>query len=129
MHKEIIIIFVIIILVASLEFVTQKYTSKIITEMIDNLSELKNILTSNNINKEEISAKISEIDKKWSKYHDTFSLYIEHNELEKVETYFVSSKSLINSSEFVFATSELEKSIFILEHISDKYAFNLSNIF
>ena len=129
MHKEIIIISIIIILVTTLEFVTQKYTTKIITEMIDDLSEIKNIITSNNINKEEISLKISEVDKKWSKYHDIFSLYIEHNELEKVETFFVSSKSLINSSEYIIATSELEKSIFILDHISDKYAFNLSNIF
>lgn len=55
--------------------------------------------------------------------------YIEHDELEKVETNLTALKSFVDSNEYVDAMSELDKSVFVLKHIEDKYAFNLQNIF
>ncbi len=132
MYKEIIIVLIIIIIVVSLEFITQKYTSKIIQEMTNHLSEIEYEIYSvnkDNTDNKKLLNKINIVYDKWLKYHDVLSLYLEHNELEKVETDFVSFKSLIESSKYEFALSELEKAIFILNHIGDKYAFNLSNIF
>lgn len=129
MYKELLVVVIIIILVTILEFITQKYTSNIMKEISDELSNLKNIINMSSYNNKEISVKTNEIYDKWLKYHDILSLYIEHNELEKVETDFVACKSLIKSSKYELALAELEKTIFVLDHISDKYAFNLSNIF
>lgn len=67
--------------------------------------------------------------KQWEQRHDKLAYFIEHDELEKVETEFVAMKSYIEAKDYEEATSELDKSVFILKHIEDKYDFNLQNIF
>ena len=129
MNKELIIVVIIIISVTILELVTQNYTLNVMKTITNDLSNLKRKIHSDVINKDEIYNETNEIYDKWLKFHDILSLYIDHTELEKVETDFVSCKSLIESSKYKFALAELEKAIFVLDHISDKYAFNLSNIF
>ena len=66
---------------------------------------------------------------KWLKYHKRLAFYIEHNELEKVETNYVTGKSFIENAKYEDAMSEVEKTIFVLQHINDKYSVNLENIF
>ena len=63
------------------------------------------------------------------KKHDKLAYFIEHDELEKVETDLVSIKSYIETQEYEQAVGELDKGAFVLKHIEDKYAFNLQNIF
>ena len=55
--------------------------------------------------------------------------YIEHDELEKVDTNLIGLKSYIETEEESDAVSELEKSVFVLKHIEDKTRMNLKNIF
>lgn len=65
----------------------------------------------------------------WQERHDKLAIYIEHDELEKFENNLESFKSYINTRIYDEATNEIDKGIFILEHIEDKYAFNIQNIF
>ena len=65
----------------------------------------------------------------WLNQHRKLAIFIEHDELEKVETDFVTCKSYMESKQYDMANAELEKTIFVLEHISDKYSFNFENIF
>ena len=51
------------------------------------------------------------------------------NELEKVETELIAIKSYIETQDYEESISELDKSVFVLKHIEDKYAFNLQNVF
>ena len=73
--------------------------------------------------------KIKKLDEKWGQKHDRLAYYIEHDELEKVDTAIVSLKSFIETDDYSSAIAELDKGKFILEHIQKKYAFNLENIF
>ena len=41
----------------------------------------------------------------------------------------MAGKSYIESQQYKDAICELEKTIFVLEHINEKYTFNLENIF
>ena len=72
---------------------------------------------------------ISKIDNKWKEVYDKLAYYIEHDELEKVESNFTACKSLAKTREYEQSISELEKTVYVLEHIIDKYSFNLVNIF
>ena len=55
--------------------------------------------------------------------------YIEHDELEKVETELTGLRAYIEKEEYYEALPEIDKSAYILEHIKDKSALNLKNIF
>ena len=83
----------------------------------------------NNKEKEKIKNDMESIYQQWEQRHDKLAYFIEHDELEKVETEFVAIKSYIETDEYEEAISELDKSVFILKHIEDKYAFNLQNVF
>ena len=76
-----------------------------------------------------IESKVKEIRDEWESRHEKLAYYIEHDELEKVETNLVALNGFIESNEYSDAISELDKSVFVLKHIEDKYAFNLENVF
>lgn len=127
MYKEIIISIVIIIIVLLGDFFSQHHIEKCVDEIKENLFTLKSNLEMEN--KTEIENDLENITKKIDKFHESSAYYIEHDELEKVENDFTACKSLANTGNFDFAISELNKTVFVLEHIADKYAFNLENIF
>ena len=73
--------------------------------------------------------KSSERDNKWRDMHKKMAYYIEHDELEKVDTAIVKMKSYIENNEITLSIAELEEAKFVLEHIQEKNSFNLQNIF
>ena len=127
MYKELIISVFIISSIFILDYISQRYTDKAINESIQDLVVLKE-----NINKDNTKNLIEDINKKynkWLEFHRILAFFIEHNELEKVETNYVTGKSYIESENYKDALSEIEKTIFIMQHINDKYSVNLENIF
>lgn len=127
MYKETTICICIIILIIWLDILTQNYTKTSTIEITECLSELKKEIEDKSL--ENAKEKLGELDKKWDEKHDKLAYYIEHDELEKVETNLTSLRSFIEANENSEAVSELDKSVFVLKHIEDKYAFNLQNIF
>ena len=127
MYKEMIISIILVCLIFVGDFVSQKYTKNTVNSLTGILEDLKASLLEKD--KEEASKEIEALDKIWEDVHDKLACYIEHDELEKVETNFTACKSLSENGDFVLAVSELEKTVFVLEHIIDKNSFNLVNIF
>ncbi len=128
MKKEIIICFIVVIAVVILNIVTVNYTKESVTSIrsqLDNIRE--DIKQGEDINI--ISQKISDLKSNWEDRYNILSFYIEHNELEKVQLYIVGLDSNISSNEYNQATEELDKCSFILEHLQDKYSFQMGNIF
>ncbi len=131
MQKEIIVCIFIIVLIIVGNVVTQNYTVESVESLADQLSDLKSDIfkEEENIERDSIKDKIKQIEDNWESRHDKLAYYIEHDELEKVETNLTSLRSFIEANENSEAVSELDKSVFVLKHIEDKYAFNLQNIF
>ncbi len=127
MYKETIICIFIIILIIGLDIITQNYTKKSTIEITDCLSKLKDEIENENL--ENAKLKIEELDNKWDNRHEKLAYYIEHDELEKVDTAIVQVKSFIENDDIPSAMAELETGKFVLEHIERKYKFNLQNIF
>ena len=127
MFKETVICIVIVVLIFSLDMFTQGYTDRTTAEINEIFSELKDLAVKED--KEKMETKIAELDEKWSEKHDKLAYYIEHDELEKVDTAIVQVKSFVENEEIPSAIAELETGKFVLEHIERKYKFNLQNIF
>lgn len=128
MYKELAICIVLIITIFLLNGITQKYTKGKTAGLSEELNDLKQkIETGENLEKKKSS--MNQIYSKWQEFHDISAIYIEHHELEKVENNMISCKNFIEQDIKDMSLNELDKIIFGLEHINDKYAFNLINIF
>lgn len=134
MKKEIIVCIIIVIAIIVGNIVTQNYTVKSIGILSEELEELKkDIIEAEENGEEEVNENIKnkkeEIKKEWENRHDKLAYFIEHDELEKVKTDLTALNSFIETKEYAEAISELDKCVFVLKHIEDKYAFNLQNVF
>ena len=127
MYKEIIITILIVVLILGLDIITSRYTANAIVELSKNLDELKTDLDTKSENN--IEEKTNNIFTKWREYYDVLAYYIEHDELEKVDTAIIEVKSYIETEDYSSAVAELDKGKFVLEHIEEKYSFNIQNVF
>ena len=67
--------------------------------------------------------------KNWREKYEKLAFFIEHDELEKVETELTELTAYIKIEEYEEAINPLETSIFILNHIKEKFRLNMKNIF
>ena len=132
MTKELVISVIIVVVIIAGDIFTTKYTNKSIEIATQSLSEIRKEMEKENeedINKDKLKEQIKEIRDDWNERHKKLAIYIEHDELEKVDTNITALKSFIETNEYTEAVSELDKSVFVLKHIEAKYDFSLENVF
>lgn len=129
MYRELVISIIIIGLIFSLEYITQKSTSKYLEETISDIKEIKEELNTEGKDEIILKEKVREKYKKWNEYYKILAFYIEHNELEKIQANYVSGKGCIEVKEYETANVEFDETIFLLEHLKEKYLLKLKNIF
>ena len=129
MNKELIICVVIIILIIVGNAITQNYTRQNIQDISIALEKLEEELIVQEINWDNAKSHYYDINKKWKDVKNIMSYFIEHDELEKVETNLVGLNSFIDMRDEKEAVAELNRAIFVLKHIEDKNNLNLRNIF
>lgn len=129
MLKETIICIVIVIAIIFGNSVTQNYTKESVSKLNDELMKLRENIIQEEVEQEKAESEVEEIYKQWEERHDRLAYFIEHDELEKVETELIGVKSFIESKEYAESVDQLDKCVFILQHIEDKYDFNLQNVF
>jgi len=127
MKKQLVLCIIIILLVIIGNVVTQKYTAYCLSEMDKQLIELKENILEEDYYK--TNNKIQDIEKNWDKMQNVLAFYIEHDELEKIEMQLSLLKGQIEAKVYKDTFAEIEKCIFILEHIKDKTSLNIKNIF
>ena len=131
MIKELIISIIIVVLIFVGNFITENYTKESVDETTQNLSVLREeiIKKDDEIDIQLVKSEINDIYEKWNLRHEKLAFYIEHDELEKVKTELTGLKGYIEKEEYTEAIPELDKSVYILQHIKDKTALNFKNIF
>ena len=127
MLKEVIITITIIFSILLLNWYLQDFTKKSVNEINNQLEELKQYL--NNKDKRGADNKFKNIKEKWEEEYGILAMFIEHDELEKVETDLVCLEGYIEIEDFDKGINEVNKSIFSLKHIAEKYDFSLVNVF
>ena len=129
MYKEIIICSIVIIIVVSLNILTENYTKESVALMTGNLENLKQNMILEEQNEENINKQIDNIGNNWNEKYKKLAYYIEHDELEKVKTELVLLKGNIEIREYEQGIPNLNNCIFILEHIKEKTLLQIMNIF
>ena len=131
MTKELIISIIIVVLIFVGNSVTENYTGESIDETKQSLFDLREEIMKNEDEIDVTSAKqkIDNIHEQWDSRYEKLAYYIEHDELEKVKTELTGLRGYIEKEEYSEAVPELDKSMYILEHIKEKTALNLKNIF
>ena len=127
MYKEIIIIMVVISLIVGLDIITNNYTKQSLEIITSELNLLREYILREDKQKAEEQMQI--VKEKWEDSYKTLAFYIEHDELEKVETELTGLSADINVEEYKHCIAELDTTIFILEHIQEKEEFHLRSIF
>ena len=126
MLKEIVISITIVVSIIALDFVTQNYTKETVSQTSTKLSELKTELKNDSNN---VENSLEDIFRHWEERRKKLAYFIEHDELEKVETNLTNIRSYMEEDEINMAISSIDEAEFILGHIKDKNAFELENIF
>ena len=129
MLKEFVICTIILVLIFVGNGITQGYSRSSIEDINEKLVDLREEMNKEEINDEEVVKKEEEIDKQWEEMFSRLAYYIEHEELEKVSKNLENIKTYISLKEYDNAIKEINEGIYILNHIEDKYSFNLQNIF
>lgn len=134
MIKEMIICIAIIIAIITGNYSTQNYTKNVVKVMDKKIEELEQEILNQkgeniDIIKENLQRIVEEIQEEWKSKVKILSLYIEHDEIEKVEINIDVLKNLIDENEATEIVKQLDESMYILKHIEKKYAFSLENIF
>lgn len=128
MYKEIIIIVLIVILIFGLNIITQNYTEGTAKIMQESLDEIRQDLENNKESKT-IQEKINKLNGEWEKRNDNLAYYLEHDELEKIESELTALNSNILTQNYEQGRENLDRCYFLLEHVKDKETVSLSNIF
>ncbi len=127
MYKEILIAILIVVFIYGLDIITNNYTINATNILSEQLEELKQEIK--NENNEAIKHKTNEILDEWKKHYNVLAYYIEHDELEKVETELTILKAEQETKQYEECIKEIETTKFILNHIEDKEKFTIQSIF
>ena len=129
MYKEIWISIAIVIIVSAADIVSNNYTKNSVKDMSASLNEIRYELEKNEKDESIIKDKMVDINQKWRDKNEKLSFYIEHDELEKVETELYALNANVDIKDYEQAIEKIEKCRFILKHIENKERLSLKNIF
>ena len=127
MRREIIIVSIVVIGIVILNIITSKNTNCVMDEVTAYLSLIREGIEVEA--EEQMKENMEKVNETWNKEKKTLSLYIEHDELEKVEMYMTNISTNIEIREYNRAMEALDTCTFIIDHIKDKYELSITNIF
>lgn len=131
MKKEIFVVITILILIIIINIICQNYLSKAVystNKQIEELSILSKKCLEDDDEKENIKKQLENTNDEWNIYRTNLSLYVEHDELEKVDTEFALFNTYIDLENYEDAIPEMKECIFILDHIKKKNKMSISNL-
>lgn len=125
--KELIIIFVILIIIIGGAIYTNNYLYNSSQKLVGMLENLKQQVKENNT--ENLKQEVDKVYNEWQEIEEKWAIIVLHSELDLIETSFVRMKAQIETEELTKSIEEIDASIFLLNHISEKEKFHLKNIF
>lgn len=126
--KEITIVFFILIIIIGGALYVDKYLENTSSELASILKNLKNDINSDK-SIEDIKKESQEIYNKWKEVEEGWALTVTHEELDLIETSLIKMKAQIEEESLSKSIEEIDISIFLVKHISEKEKFCLKNIF
>lgn len=125
--KETITIIVILVIVFLSEYITSKKLGDSVNWMRDGITSIENKI--NEGKETEAQEEFSDLQSRWKEECERLSLFVEHNELEKVSNDIVVIESNFQTNETERTLENIAELKFMLEHIEEKSQLKLKNIF
>ena len=129
MYKEIVVCFLVVIFIISIDLISNNYTKKTFSNINENLNNLRNEMIKENKDENKIADNLKKVEQEWNKNLNLLSCYIEHNELEKVIRQLTLIKGNIDVEEYSQAVPQLDECVFLINHIKDKESLLIRNLF
>ena len=129
MYKEIVVCILVVILIFSMDSLSNNYTKKVFFSINDSLENLRNEMLKDNKDTNKINEGINKVEQEWNKKLNLLSCYIEHNELEKVARQLTLIKGNIDVGEYNQAVPQLDDCVYVINHIKDKESLIIRNLF
>lgn len=126
MYKELIISVSVIVIIVASNFYFGKSINNKLNHIKDSLSEMRVAIQEKNYEKADNVSK--EIYGYWKNSEQFLSCYIEHDELEKVETEFTSLRACLEIRE-EDCLEYIDRMSFVINHIEEKDDLVWENIF
>lgn len=126
--KEITIVLFILIIIIGGALYVDKYLENTSNEIADMLKNLRSDINSDK-NIEDIKKESQRIYNKWKEVEEGWALTVVHEELDLIETSLIKMKAQIEEESLSKSIEEIDISIFLVKHISEKEKFCLKNIF
>ena len=122
------ILVICIIIIASIiisDLFLQRYVENTFDEMSSTLKEIESNLNDS----DESMKKINSIDETWKNNYTKMACFLEHDELEKINTQITIIKAGIEVQDTEYVHEEIGRAVYIIQHIKQKESFKLDNIF
>lgn len=129
MYRELAICIVTVIVIILGNIITENYTKGSVDESTNQLAELKEDINKEEVEQQKALEKINKIHEKWDEKYNILAFYLEHNELEKIETELTGLRASIETEEYEQAVNELDKAVYLLKHVEEKNKLSWKNIF
>ena len=129
MYKEVIVCILVVILIISMDLLSNNYTKKVFFSINDSLGNLRNEMLKEDKDVNKINDEITKVEQEWNSKLNLLSCYIEHNELEKVARQLTLIKGNIDVEEYNQAVPQLDDCVYVINHIKDKESLLLRNLF
>ena len=129
MYKEIVVCIIVVILIVSMDLISNNYTKKVFSDLNESLGILRNQMMEENKDKNKINDEIKKVEQQWNEHLKIISCYIEHNELEKVARQITVIRGNADMEEYSQAVPQLDECVYIINHIVDKEKLLIRNLF
>lgn len=129
MKKEIIVVIILIILIIILNIYTQNKITTFFEELTNELDNVEQYIIDNNFERNNIQNKLDNILEKWNNEYDKFAVFVEHDELEKIEIEIITINIDFKIGEYNRCVEEIEKCKGLLENLKEKDSLRIVNIF
>lgn len=126
--KEFTIIFIILIIIIGGAIYTNNYLNNSSQKLVGMLEDLKQKVEQNSDNIEDLKTDVDNVYNEWESTEKKWAFIVLHSELDLIETSFTKMKAQIEEGEVNRSMEEIETSIFLVNHISEKEKFCLKNI-
>lgn len=125
--QKILSIFAIIIIVIILEIWLSTSIDNSVEDTLGKLQDLKQVLKEENY--EGSRSKSEKLNTQWFEYENKLSLFVEHDEVEKVSAKITVILENTANGEYKAALEDVMEASFLLEHVKDKNKLKWKNIF
>lgn len=125
--QKILLIFAIIIIVIVLEIWLSTSIDNSVEDTLGKLQDLKQVLKEENY--EGSRSKSEKLNTQWFEYENKLSLFVEHDEVEKVSAKITVILENTANGEYKAALEDVMEASFLLEHVKDKNKLKWKNIF